>query len=419
MSLSSGRPQPIRFVDTWASVHFDLLRGVAALLVLFEHLRNLYFIDFHEVIVHRRLLLLPYVLSGAGHQAVVLFFVLSGYFIGGTVLRSLERNQWSWKDYLLKRFVRLWIVLIPALLLCLAWDTLGIHLGHAPLLYVGQDHNHMIGRVTESLAPHIFFSNLFFLQGILTTTYGSDGALWSLANEFWYYLLFPLALITFWPRTALWRRILCGLLLVAVAWLVRGPILLSFPIWLTGVALFKIGGPSFSPANGRRIRAVATLAYLAVFFLCSRVGQLRNLKGDYVLTVATLLYLWLLSSHKDRFAPEIWEVRGSRELARFSFTLYAIHTPFLVLLASLVIGDTRWHPSVRTFFYGAILMMVTLVYAYLLALMTEFRTDSVRMRLERWLGIRVVPPVLPTNPLADASLHMPLRPGASLGQDGV
>ncbi|WP_162539216.1 acyltransferase [Granulicella sp. WH15] len=401
MSLSSSRPLTTRFVDTWASVHFDLLRGVAALLVLIEHLRNLYFIDFPDVTVYRRWMFLPYALSGAGHPAVILFFVLSGYFIGGTVLRAMERSQWSWKDYLLKRFVRLWIVLIPALLLCLAWDTLGMHLGHAPLLYAGQDHNHMIGHVAEALAPHVFFSNLFFLQGILTTMYGTDGALWSLAYEFWYYLLFPLALVTVWPRTVLWRRLLCGVLLVAVAWLVREPILFSFPIWLAGVALFKVDGPSLSPVNGRRIRIIATLVYFPIFFLLGHYPA-NHLVDDYLLTIATLLYLWLLKSDKDRYSPGAWGVRGSREMARFSFTLYASHTPFLVLLASLVIGDTRWHPSGLTFFYGAILMIVVLLYAYLLALMTEFRTDAVRMRLERWLGMRVVAPALPSNPLADA-----------------
>lgn len=42
-----------RFVDSWASVHFDLLRGVAALLELLEHGRNLFFLDYSNLTVHR------------------------------------------------------------------------------------------------------------------------------------------------------------------------------------------------------------------------------------------------------------------------------------------------------------------------------------------------------------------------------
>ena len=52
-----------------------------------------------------------------GYQAVMVFFVLSGYFISSTVLRSINENRWSWSDYLIKRVTRLWIVLIPALVL--------------------------------------------------------------------------------------------------------------------------------------------------------------------------------------------------------------------------------------------------------------------------------------------------------------
>lgn len=64
---------PPRFVDTHASVLLDLLRGLAALLVLGDHWRNLLFIDYRDVTAHRKALFLPYLLTTAGHQAVVIF----------------------------------------------------------------------------------------------------------------------------------------------------------------------------------------------------------------------------------------------------------------------------------------------------------------------------------------------------------
>jgi peptidoglycan/LPS O-acetylase OafA/YrhL len=48
-----------------------------------------------------------------GYQAVMVFFVLSGYFISATILKSLKENRWSWSEYFLKRVIRLWIVLLP------------------------------------------------------------------------------------------------------------------------------------------------------------------------------------------------------------------------------------------------------------------------------------------------------------------
>src|SRR5580704_5843011 len=115
--MTGTRSAKVDFADSWASVHFDLLRGIAAFLVLIGHWRNLFFIDFSEITQHRWWFAVPYTLSSVGHQSVVLFFVLSGYFISSSVIRALERNRFEWKAYLLRRGLRLWIVLLPALLL--------------------------------------------------------------------------------------------------------------------------------------------------------------------------------------------------------------------------------------------------------------------------------------------------------------
>ncbi len=391
----------VRFVDSWASVHFDRLRGAAALLVLLEHARNLLLVDYPSVRAHRGWMALPYGLAAAGHQAVVLFFVLSGYFIGGTVFRSVERDQWEWGGYLLRRVVRLWIVLLPTLLLCLMWDRLGMGLGHAPALYAGRVPNHMLGDTARLLAPRVFFGNLFFVQGIYTPLFGTDGALWSLANEFWYYLLFPLAMIAGWRRRGWRERAVCGVLFLLTAAFVHAGILASFPIWLAGAALFKLKAPSFSEVTGRRVRIVATVIYFPILVALSRVYAIPPLLSDYLLTVLTMLYLWLLLSHGEPYRARDLGVRGSREMARFSYSLYAAHTPVLVFAASLLLGDRRWYPNAGTLLAVAGLMAGTLAYAYLLASVTEFRTDAVRMRLERLLGMAVERPALSSDPVED------------------
>ncbi len=404
MSLPNVRNSSARFSDSWASVHFDLLRGLAAFFVLIGHWRNILFVDFHQLTAHQGLLFIPYILTGAGHQSVVFFFVLSGYFIGGTVFRAMERNQWEWPGYLLRRLVRLWAVLVPALLLCLFWDRLGIHLGHAPALYGGRVPNHVIPDVTSLLAPHIFFGNLFFLQGILTPTFGSDGPLWSLAFEFWYYILFPLGLIAIWSRARAAQRLLCAVLFLAVAWFVRGGILESFPIWLLGAALFKLKPPSFTPRTAVYLRITALLMYALSFFALSRIHQLPGLVSDYLLAGLTFGLLWILLSDKGGFAPKALNVRGSRELARFSYTLYAAHVPFLIFIVSFVAGDSRWYPRPRNIMAAVGVLLVVLFYTYVLAFFTEFRTDALRDRLARFLGITSPPPALPSNPLSDIAI---------------
>ena len=394
----------VRFADSWASVHFDLLRGVAAILVLLEHWRNLFFVDFPEIIAHRGWFALPYVLSSAGHQSVVCFFILSGYFIGGTVFRSVQRRQWKWGGYLLRRLVRLWIVLLPTLLLCLLWDHLGITLGHSPALYSGHVNNHIIGDVPSLLTPRIFVGNLFFVQTILTPVFGTDGALWSLAYEFWYYILFPLAVLCFWRSTTIVQRMACGLLFAITAWFVRGPILEYFPMWLAGAALFKVPAPRFAPRIGHTVRLIATAIYFAIFFVIGHRHELPPLLNDYILATATLIYLWILLSHREAFRPTQLHVRASRETARFSFTLYAAHTPILVLLVSLLLGDSRWYPTPIHLLAGFGILIAVLGFAWGLAFITEFRTDSVRIGIEKLLGMSSTAPDLPSNPLVAPSV---------------
>jgi peptidoglycan/LPS O-acetylase OafA/YrhL len=398
---SRPRATSVRFVETWASVYFDSLRAVAAFLVMFGHWRNILFIDYPQIQAHRLAWILPYLVAGVGHQAVIFFFVLSGYFIGGTILRALERDRWQWSEYLVRRFVRLWIVLIPALLLCLFWDKLGIHLGHAPALYGGKGFNHIIAvDVSQHLSPRVFFGNLFFLQTILVPTLGTDGPLWSLANEFWYYLLFPLGVIALWPRARWVHRLACAVLFLAAAWFVRGVVLLSFPIWLGGVFLFKLPTPSFSENTAKALRIIATLIYLPIFLVIGRI-HLNAMAADYVLAALTLGYLWILLSAQNPHDPKAFTARISREGARFSYTLYAAHLPFLILGVSLLAGDSRWYPSPSKILLGLGLVALVVIYAYGLAYFTEFRTDGVRMRLERLLGLVATPSALPSDPVKD------------------
>jgi peptidoglycan/LPS O-acetylase OafA/YrhL len=392
------------FADSWASVQFDLLRSLAAFLVVYQHWRNLFFVDFPSITSHRIFYVIPYILATAAHGAVMVFFVLSGYFIGGTVFRAMERNQWEWRGYLLRRLVRLWTVLVPALLLCLLWDGLGIHLQHAPALYGGHVQNHMLGMdVVHDLTPRVFFGNLFFLQTIVTPVFGSNGALWSLAYEFWYYLLFPLALIAAWPRGRWMRRLLCAVLFAGIAYFVGGEILKPFPIWLAGAALFKVKPPSLPGRKGRQVRVAASLLYALIFFGSARLPGMSSLVVDYLLTVITVMFLWILLSAGELHPQGDWRVNLSRESARFSFTLYAVHTPVLVFAVSLLAGETRWYPSAGRIGAGLGILAVVLLFAYGVAFVTEFRTDAVRLRLERIFGVKPVTPLLPSNPLANES----------------
>jgi peptidoglycan/LPS O-acetylase OafA/YrhL len=385
----------ISFGSTSASALLGLVRFLAALLVCGEHWRNMLFVDYHQIGVHRLLYALPYVVTGAGHQAVVIFFVLSGYLISGSIFRLIQRGEWSWKLYLTHRLVRLWIVLIPALLLGAIFDLSGVNFHLAPDWYSDQpvthlaadsngqssngqqSGNHMSGGIAKSLNVHTLLGNLLFLQDILVAPFGSNSALWSLANEFWYYILFPCAFLALRKGTSTMSRLLNTLVFLLSSWLVGPHILLMFPIWLLGTVLALVPVPQTSV----RIRWLAAALYCPVIFYLAKSRALPALYSDFALGIATWIFLWVLLGAKHEAPGSGW-VRASRVGARFSYTLYLVHLPLVILLTALIQGESRWQPDPRHLLYALPVLLLAIGLAYGAASLTEFRTDHVREWIE-------------------------------------
>jgi len=326
--------KPPTFLNSEASVILDLIRGVAALLVLLEHWRNIFLVDYPQITYGRSLFAPLYLLCSAGHQAVIIFFVLSGYLISSSIFKMREQGTWSWKSYFTHRLLRLWIVLIPGLFLCALWDGIGLHLPEATKLYHGLSGNHMVGNVRTDYTVRNFIGNFTFLQTIRAHTFGSDGALWSLANEFWYYILFPLGLLSTTRKTHKGVRSLCIIAFIATACFVGRGIMQGFPIWLLGTVLALTSRTKLSNAS----RILAGIIYVPLLFWLGRASHLPGLTTDYVLAAVTFCMLWAMLSATAICKPSKL-TNFSRAISRFSFTLYVVHTPLLVFIAALLLRD--------------------------------------------------------------------------------
>jgi peptidoglycan/LPS O-acetylase OafA/YrhL len=374
---------PPSFSETWASVSLDLVRGLAAILVLVDHWRNLFFVQFHELGADRLFFAVPYTLTAAGHQAVVIFFVLSGFLIARTIRRAFNRGEWSWASYLIHRLVRLWIVLLPGLVLCFLWDKIGAALSTAPSLHFAIPPIHTMYDAARGDTVITFIGNLFFVQGVLVPAFGSDGPLWSLANEFWYYILFPLGLIAILPSSKPRARLITAALLVFLcAWL-RTTLLPLFPIWLLGAALLGFPRPPLSTS----VRWLAAGAYVPIIFLCTHLYGSLRIVSDYMLAGATTIFLWALLCASQSVPPDAVKVRFCRGLARFSYTLYVVHLPFLALIAALLVGDRHWQPTFLHIAVAIGILAATVGYACGMASLTEFHTDSARKWVEQRFGV--------------------------------
>src|SRR5690242_13717246 len=94
--------------------NLDFLRGLAAVLVLASHLRAYIFQNFETLGQVSPFTHAFYFATGLGHQAVIIFFALSGFLVGGKVIEDITKQRFSWPRYILRRLTRLWIVILPA-----------------------------------------------------------------------------------------------------------------------------------------------------------------------------------------------------------------------------------------------------------------------------------------------------------------
>src|ERR1700684_594803 len=80
-------------------VWFNAVRGIAAVEVCASHLRSFLLGHFAAGPRPPALDRVFYFATGRGHEAVVIFFVMSGWLVGGSVWRQQRDGRFSWRDY--------------------------------------------------------------------------------------------------------------------------------------------------------------------------------------------------------------------------------------------------------------------------------------------------------------------------------
>lgn len=374
-----------RKLSTSASASLDVLRGVAACAVMFGHLRTLFLVDFPHVEEKSLPLQALYFLTGFGHQAVMVFFVLSGFLISSTVLRSLVSGDWSWRDYAINRATRLYVVLVPGLLLGLFWDRLGSWLFASQGIYAHplKDLGTPVPLVNLNLPT--FLGNLFFLQTIFCQTFGSNAPLWSLSNEFWYYVLFPVVLgaSLAWARRRFRSAVFLTCFAASVCFLEGSAGLLGFLIWLSGVGLVLL----YSRARENSARHSFAILLCACLVLggtlfASRSVWEASLRSDLAVGFAFALFLFGVLLRAGRETSSHY-TGLAHQLAGFSYSLYVLHFPLLLFLRCWLVPAERWQPTAAHLLYAGAVGMGCLLYAWLISLFTEKKTDVARRKIKR------------------------------------
>jgi peptidoglycan/LPS O-acetylase OafA/YrhL len=370
-----------------SSVHLDAIRAIAAIVVVLGHARQMFLMSPTKAVLGlndiTRGLHGVATQSSWGHQAVIVFFVLSGFLVGGSVVRDIRLHRWSWSRYLLNRMTRLWVVLIPALLLGWCLDSYGLtHFAGQSTIYDGPPGQiQIIPNLSGRLTPEVAIGNLLFLQTIRVSTLGTNTALWSLANEFWYYIAFPFLALALWGSGTLWTRLSYASIFAAILLLAGPSIGLYLLVWLVGVAAVFV--PCVIPKRLRQPTAIIATVLFVALNVWLRSTSLKIEVSDGILAVAFfgLLYCVL---HLRQPAQSNFYKQGAQFLSRISYTFYLTHLPALALACALLNRPWhRWSTTPAHLFQFSLVLGCVSAYSVLVFYCFEAHTDAVRRRINR------------------------------------
>ncbi len=366
----------------------DLIRGLAAFVVMAGHLRAFIFTSFANVTHANPALRAFYLLTSFGHDAVIVFFVLSGFLVGRHVRERFVAGRWSWRGYAVRRLTRLWIVLIPALVLTGAFDWVGIHVLHGEFYSGSLSGVYHCGPElgAPNYAVSTFGLNLIFLQTVVAPTFGSNGPLWSLANRsFEYYVIFPLGfLATRRPARGFFARVAYALAALVLCWILPTVLVAYGLVWLLGYGIARLD-ETCPLTQSPRLRRVVQGASVLVFFgaLCAtHVWRSSPALADGCCSVAfgALLY-GVCRADIQSFVVR----RASLFFSRISYTMYLVHFPFVACVVVAILSGRVLEPSSLAFamYFGVLIAAV--VFSVLVYACFEKHTG----RIQRWLLVRV------------------------------
>lgn len=352
------------------------MRGIASLVVVVYHCSLIAMPHLDGTLV-TWLTQSPAKIAFAGTEAVLVFFVLSGFVVALPVLRE----GFSWSRYYPTRVLRLYLPVWASLVLATALVAL-----------VPRDASTMPegSWMHDAQATTVTWGSFFDEAALATTSYDINNVLWSLRWE----LIFSLALPLFVGMALLLRRhallaAAAACVLTVVGRIVDVEALVYLPVFLLGTLMAARIDDLL--AWVRRPRAAwfwpaltsVALALLIASWLTRPIAAPGSVLGRSMWGLAGVgASLIIICAMGWPGLRGMLERRVPQWLGRVSYSLYLIHVPLLATLAYLW-GSEQW----------ALVAAVGLPASMLLAAAFHRIAEAPAHRLARMVGSAVSPRV--------------------------
>jgi len=338
----------------------DVLRSFAILFVLFGHMSE------HSIPP-------AWMKTCFGHWGslgVELFFVLSGYLIGGIIIRAIRAGEFRTSRDLFHFWLRRWLRTLP-----LYYVFLGLYLFF-----------NRRGPFSPLHSPQYFV----FMQNFIAPTPPFFELSWSLTIEEWFYLLFPIGFLALARVSTSSRR---ALLLAVLAFLlvplglkldyalpihgpdlftaIRVPVLYRLDSLMYGVAIAALQQfrPGAWPLAIRLFPVGLTLFGLVLFCFVSELPAIDASKTRLallfpVISAVCALMLPGMSSLSLARVPPLRRFFGFT--SKISYSLYLGHILVIILVNHALFSHPGWRAEIydRWFLIYPIYLLLFYGFAY-------------------------------------------------------
>ncbi|TLV03716.1 acyltransferase family protein [Dyadobacter luticola] len=353
----------------------DSLRGLAAVTVVIAHACGI-LIEGHSFDEYT-----PLYLFRAAHESVIFFFLLSGYVL---TYQILNQNVFNYKNFITLRIFRIYLPYLVIILLTL--------LVYALFQTTSPEMASVWGK---PVTPEAIINHVILLGNFDTNAY--NNVIWSLVHEIRVAVIFPIILYVIsleWRNAVLLTFVLSMLVAMAVVFGIshaegyNNSYLYTvhyFSFFVLGALLIKYGSVIsewYLNLTGKQRTYILVFCLLVfcysrmVFLIPHKFHLLKiSLFGEFIAD-------WLSALSAAFFIVAASQITNKKNLllhpiplflGKISYSLYLIHLPVIIVFFNVFSGANR-----------LVLIMVSIVVAFVLAFLSSKYLESSSARLGKW-----------------------------------
>lgn len=348
----------------------DLLRFIAAFMVLLGHSRNDFFGAYGNLpqVQQGIFTMLFFSFSRLGHEAVLIFFVLSGYLVGGMSMERIKSGTFSVKSYAINRFVRILLPLISAILLFILVSVI----------------------LSMPINWWTVIGNLFSLQEILVESLVTP--FWSLSYEVWFYIIMGALGVLLSKRLNKANRIYK---IIAITVLIIC-IMVFTKLWVQYLVIWYIGAIAYIFAPRVRSNLITFISFVLMMIsivLLQLTSDSVSVSIDkwhfinrpfleIVFSIFCSLFIQQIVLIKPTHKIPILLDKWGTKLAVFSYTLYLVHRILFLVLFKYFFTQNCGYFNLKYILLYVLFLGIILIVSYMIYYLFERNTATVKKYLK-------------------------------------